>query len=441
MSKTYIDVVNSISSILSSEKAHQIPAICNRYNLEPREEYSSPTSKEKYIKNILLEKSDQFILELANEIIKDYRDDNLGLALNNYYDGKYFRLSVVTRTELLSELYTNNELQGALSSEEFLKACNLDQFVALDINTFFSFMQPSVEKTIEKNLIEELKKIRLQDKLDERFFVFLEQIVHPYTRSNQDAEAFVNLINTHLVKDRLQIAPSDNISGHLVYKISGLGGINEPVKNLIFAAAGFKPEIVIEDALSNRIRIVKNAEYCLVYDRPLKTTGLMWIDMVNWWAKLNNSVSSLEQAVGLRNRLRLTLASEPEIVLFDAYYSAIGKQMGKKLPALIPQVYLHYDPYSIRQHGVNYLLRQRMDFLILINNARIVIEVDGKQHYSTDDKPSPKKYSEMVRLDRELKLLGYEVYRFGGYELTSDNTDEVKEFFNKLFIKHKLLNA
>lgn len=441
MVKTLTDVVNAISSTLSSEKAHQIPAICNRYNLEPHEEYSSPTSKEKYIKSILLGKNGQFILDLAAKVIKDYRDDNLGLALNDYFDGKYFKLSIVTRNELLLELYDKNDLQGGLSKDEFLKTCNLHHFVPVDIDSFFSFMPSSANKKTEIGLIGELKQMRIQDRLDERFFGFLEQVVHPYTRSNQDAEPFVKLINKHLIKDGLQMVAIDNISGQLVYKISEQGGVNEPVKNLIFAAAGLKPEIVVDDALSNRIRIVKNAEYCLVYDRPLKSTGLMWVEMVDWWAKINNSVSSLEQAISLRDRLRLTLASPPEIVLFDAYYSAIGRQMGKTLPALIPQVYLHYDPYSIKQHGVSYLLRQRMDFLILINKARIVIEVDGKQHYSDDNNPSPKKYAEMVRLDRELKLLGYEVYRFGGYELTVDNTDQIKDFFNKLFIKHNLLDA
>jgi len=223
------------------------------------------------------------------------------------------------------------------------------------------------------------------------------------------------------------------------YEVLEKQGLNEPIKNLIFAAHGYKPEIVLEDALSNRIRIVKNAEYCLVYNRPIKYSGLSWVEMVDWWANLNQTVPSLEQAVNLRARLRSTLASEPEKILFDLYYSVISKQLGKKLPALIPQVYLHYDPYSVKVHGINYLLRQRMDFLLLTNKSRIVIEVDGKQHYAEEEVASPKKYAEMVSLDRELKLLGYEVYRFGGYELVYGHQDELADFFRKLFIKHNIM--
>ena len=60
-----------------------------------------------------------------------------------------------------------------------------------------------------------------------------------------------------------------------------------------------------------------------------------------------------------------------------------------------------------------------MDFLLLLpHGVRIVLEVDGKQHYAEGDTASPKLYSEMVSEDRRLRLRGYEVYRFGGYELT-----------------------
>jgi very-short-patch-repair endonuclease len=93
-------------------------------------------------------------------------------------------------------------------------------------------------------------------------------------------------------------------------------------------------------------------------------------------------------------------------------------QFGPDIPALIPQVYLHYDPYTKRQ-GAAALTRQRMDFLLLLpNRARVVIECDGVQHYANDNgSASPRRYAEMVAEDRQLRLRGYEVYRFGGQEL------------------------
>lgn len=84
-------------------------------------------------------------------------------------------------------------------------------------------------------------------------------------------------------------------------------------------------------------------------------------------------------------------------------------------------------------------MRERMDFLLLLpHGVRIVLEVDGKQHYAEGDIASPKLYSEMVSEDRRLRLHGYEVYRFGGYELSrSSATDMLREFFDELLIQYQ----
>ena len=62
-----------------------------------------------------------------------------------------------------------------------------------------------------------------------------------------------------------------------------------------------------------------------------------------------------------------------------------------------------------------------------------MIEVDAKQHYSKDDKPSPQLYSEMVAEDRRIRLTGYEIYRFGGWELMQPNGEQLRRhFFDEL---------
>jgi very-short-patch-repair endonuclease len=108
-----------------------------------------------------------------------------------------------------------------------------------------------------------------------------------------------------------------------------------------------------------------------------------------------------------------------------------------RVPALIPQVYLHYDPYTARELKTvdgHVLARQRMDFLLLLSERRrVVIEVDGQHHYSADGKPSSRLYSGMVAEDRRIRLAGYEVYRFGGWELMQpDAPDVLRAFFDEL---------
>jgi very-short-patch-repair endonuclease len=90
-----------------------------------------------------------------------------------------------------------------------------------------------------------------------------------------------------------------------------------------------------------------------------------------------------------------------------------------------------------------------MDFLLLApDRSRIVIEVDGVQHYGRPNPPdeqgrithtaAPQLYAEMVAEDRRLRLAGYEIYRFGGWELTSPGGEQVlTDFFTELLARHQ----
>lgn len=221
-----------------------------------------------------------------------------------------------------------------------------------------------------------------------------------------------------------------------VYKHTGVKG---RLKNLIFASTGYKPEIVFVDSISNDIKIVKNEESCLVYDEAFPSDGLRWSILVQWYAKLNNlPFPDNSTNTALRERLMKAAGSVPEQNLLRAYYTRFAQVSGKKLPALVPQVYLHYDPKTVKElNGERRVPRHRMDFLLLFSHSeRIVIEVDGQQHYSELNKPSPKMYGEMVSADRDLKLDGYEVYRFGGSELQARCDELVETFFRRLFKKH-----
>lgn len=217
------------------------------------------------------------------------------------------------------------------------------------------------------------------------------------------------------------------------------GGVAGSTKNLIFAANGPKPQIVLRDAMNNDIEIVKNAEYCLVYDDPIPAEGLRFTHLVDWWRdreQLAEVIADREVGLSLYNRLRASLDSEAERVVFDVY--AARYKTTFETPVLIPQVYLHYDPYDQRTRRAGGttapLARQRMDFLLLFSDRRrVVIEVDGKQHYAVGEKASPEVYGQMVAEDRRLRLAGYEVYRFGGAELFNAGTKTMlAEFFDQL---------
>jgi hypothetical protein len=218
--------------------------------------------------------------------------------------------------------------------------------------------------------------------------------------------------------DVTTVYDGDRVLNHLL-GLDGPRGVRGEMKNLIFAADGPKPRLVLNDAISNDLKVVENEQYCLIYDQPLSVTGLSWRQLTAWWAKSDGLDGEEERAAAHGLYARLVKSMErngAERFVFERYCARYGTH-GFDVPALIPQVYVHYDPYSRRARGT--LTRQRMDFLLLLDrHRRVVLEVDGIQHYADNGgNASPARYAEMVAADRELRLAGYEVYRFGGGEI------------------------
>lgn len=269
-----------------------------------------------------------------------------------------------------------------------------------------------------------------------RFGALLEQAVHPLSGSGDDQTKAPAALNAVLARDGYELAQEGEISGHPLFRFQSLARrVSGRPKNLIFASRGPKPEIGFADAINNDIVILSGEESCLVYDRPIGASGLLWSELVSWWSEVTPGAD----AAKLGARLQESLASDAERKLFATYFKAYRSTLDEVLPALLPQVYLHYDPAVVKslRHRLP-LPRQRMDFLMLLpSRQRIVIEVDGKHHFSENDLPSLKVYAGMVSADRELRLAGYEVYRFGANELVGDGAEaRITDFFDKLFRLH-----
>lgn len=280
------------------------------------------------------------------------------------------------------------------------------------------------------------------------FIYFLEQYVHPSIRRfNWDKENLervpfdntvcVDIINKYLAGEGFELKETDQIANFPIYSVLSLSpGVKGDIKNIIFAAK-YKPEIVFDDALNNDIRITRNADQCLIYDKPIPADGVKWNDLIEWYVEENGVVEDKE--IEFCRRLVASMDSEPEKTMLRAYYSFLhDKQIDG--PALIPQVYLYYDPQTLKQRGYKLFEHQKMDFLMVFSHRdRVVIEIDGKQHYAEGENASPRLYADMAKAHREMSLYGYDVYRFGGYEFIGDESSSIerlKEFFSRLFTKY-----
>ena len=145
---------------------------------------------------------------------------------------------------------------------------------------------------------------------DKDFLFFLEQYVNPnihHWRWNAQEECaedilneeLVNTINRYLEHDGYKLIVKDVIGDKYFYHgVSTRVGVQGSVKNIIFAAK-YKPEIAFDDALNNDIRITRNADQCLIYDYPIPQNGLMWDELVNWYAE-NQGITSNQENCFIR---------------------------------------------------------------------------------------------------------------------------------------------
>lgn len=202
--------------------------------------------------------------------------------------------------------------------------------------------------------------------------------------------------------------------------------------------------------MENTVRIV-NAGDALVYEEGIPEQGLSWIELAKWYEQYEPEDTQNK----LAERLLSSLDSPPEKLFFRAYRDFIIKN-GRDLPALIPQVYLYYDPKTrSERYGKPVFEHQRMDFMFVISREhRVVVEIDGIQHYADDKKidgtyykcADVNRYAQMMKAHREMVLNGYDVYRIGGQELYvgSDGNEKpakqvVFEFLEGLFRKYRVM--
>lgn len=279
------------------------------------------------------------------------------------------------------------------------------------------------------------------DASDRRFALFLEGLASADVRPDEAAQRrFVASVNEPLHSCGVELREIGSEGGYPVFSLVSLHALTKGrPKNLIFASPD-KPDLRFRDALDNDVEIVSNADKVLVYDRPIGNDGLCWNDLQQWWAETEQITDAEQAKRSLYTRLKASLPSDspPQTLLFVAFFEGFGGAV-PKLPTLLPEVWLHWDPRTVRERGPDALLRFRMDFLLLLpQGVRIVIEVDGKHHYAdAADRADVQRYAQMVRADRELKLAGYEVFRFGAAELQAPSAKEdVKVFFEALFKRY-----
>jgi hypothetical protein len=284
-------------------------------------------------------------------------------------------------------------------------------------------------------------KLGVFDLSNHRFQLLLEGLVSADVQVDADAqERVVEACNGVLGAGGAELRQVDVEHGYPVYKLTSLRMAQGRPKTLIFASQE-KPDMRMRDVLNNDVEILSDPSKVLVYDRPV-VDGLRWRELQSWWSDREGMENGSAAKDSLYKRLQGSLPanSPPQLLFFRTFFKTYGDSV-HGLPALLPEVWLHWDPVAARARGMRAFPNHRMDFLMLLpGGRRMVFEIDGKQHYADGDRADPREYAKLTAGTRELQLAGYEVYRFGGSELAGDAGQQlVASFFSTLFDVHRVV--
>lgn len=452
---------DAIADALWTLSAGDVPAACVRLGLESGEVSEAMGSKRKYVHKRIAHLNADDLLVLARKLLAEYDMPELDDFVSELTVHAEHRITELTRKSILTALNDLEQLFGDIDVFEGLGGLvpNRDQGADLGRNFGLTTIRSDIRKHyIENPDYSNAEALELCGALtcsQQRFFALIEKLLSPMVRKGESQAALAAALNPLLAADGFTMAVTGRISRQPVYGVRRISqGVKGAPKNLIFASVTAKPDLYFVDAINNDVAI-RNRSDALIYDRLLPESGLSWDDVVAWWQDAQDLADQEAARKGLYKRLWdavMATGSPGEYVLFDTYYRTFGPVYKSRLPALLPQVYLHYDPKTAEQRGSTpVLVRQRMDLLLLLGQgARVVLEVDGRHHYADGDEVSPAKYASMAYEDRKLRLSGYEVYRFGAAEFNdtevsggqirvgSASREVAQDFFTKLFARHSV---
>lgn len=449
-----------IAASLHSVKAYELPAVCVALGLADGIQEEAYASKRTYVKSRIGHLAMPELVELARKVVERFEDAHLDDLLSELSTPDSHRISDITRRAILAELDQLYPLFGELPPLDGLEILHPEWGMVGPEGTFLHTLHDDIIQHFVANEdysnSTALKHCGAMTCAQQRFIALIELILSPLCRTDAEQVLLAPKLEHLFSADGFTVALTRHVSRRAVYGVRRrAAGVAGSPKNLIFASINTKPDIYFTDAIDNNLAI-QNEHDALIYDRALSGKGLLWSDLVGWWSDLHQATDHDLARKGLYGRLSAAVretGSVGEAVLFDTYYRTLGPTLQDRLPALIPQVYLHYDPKTSYQRGSDkVLVRERMDFLLLLeHDVRVVIEVDGQHHYAVNGKPSPKLYAQMASEDRQLRLRRYDVYRFGGAEFPDSRMDNgtvrigdesrtlASSFFNKLFALHGLL--
>lgn len=210
-----------VAAALYPTKAHSLPAVCERYGLEPGESDEAFSSKTRYVMRRLEKLSDEKVFTIAKSVVQDFPDDKLQAAIEALEkDGRL--LSDITRHHLVEAL-NEYSLGGKRDLLEMLRK----HWPSIDQTGSYRNFGESLADDIYRHAVQNddwenseiLEQAGFLTCSQAKLFQFLEDLLHPIRRDHEGQERIVAKLNPILRRDGYFLAASSRISGYPAYSV------------------------------------------------------------------------------------------------------------------------------------------------------------------------------------------------------------------------------
>jgi AbiJ-like protein/abortive infection Abi-like protein len=209
-----------VADALYPTKAYSLPAVCERYGLESGTSDEAFSSKNRYVMSRLEKLSDEKVLGVARNVVKDFPDDQLQAAIE-LLDKDGHLVSDITRHHI-AEALDEFSLVGKRDLLELLrKHWPIDRTTS--IYDPFETLADDIDRHVLRNddwsNSELLERVGFLNCSQAKLFEFLEDVVHPIRRDSGDQDRIVAKLNPILRRDGYFLAPTNRVSGYPVYRV------------------------------------------------------------------------------------------------------------------------------------------------------------------------------------------------------------------------------
>ncbi len=357
MSKRKDGLIEILAGYFWSYKSYELDGVLKGYGIFPDETLEPNSSKKVYARSGLIKMTEEEIIELLKRIAREAESISFNKQMEEYFGDSIFEFTYITRRKLAEYLDMCANFEGKMKLDELLHGIwDMNETCTRDKNLFIFDRMTLGEYLIKHVVINDdisykdmlLDILQIKYISDSSIIKFLEKMVNPEVRTGEEQIQYVKGINEIIGADGFELVVSGKISNEPIYKVYKRQVANNNMKNLIIAPLGKKADIVIDDAIANDIKIVGNTDNCLLYNFEPNADGVLWSTLVKWWGSTHASENVQRD---LFMRLLSSLDSKPEKDFFTKYYTIYKDR--NEYPALIPQVYLHYDPHAKIWRGSN----------------------------------------------------------------------------------------